>query len=1523
MVRLCTHHQKQFIRVLSDIYTEGQPGSEGPPAPGPQAMDVATCSQPSPESRKKSAPCCELRPPPDSDRAPLALPSPLCTAGPAPKPPAEGRPLDRTENFSSAFKRDFSELAAPRASAVSPKDCSAHGYLTASNSQPQPPGHEPDDDKEQSQGKTLADKGANGRGAEGGAEGCLPFRAFPEEGWDSGFPVSPPRRADKENALQCSSKAALLQELETSEQDARPKQESHLHALGKTRAGGHGHAGDKSPCEGWLGPAPAPAVHKASGGRSRTKAGASAARAARKNKRASGLRINDYDNQCDVVYISQPITECRTESQRPAGSRRTARKSTRGYYFNGECCELPTVRTLARGSRGEDRGPGPARRPEAGVSAEGAQAAGREAEKRTSLRLLSPGAAPSREAEKEPGPGSALGSREAARPEPLLAPHADSPPEGGSATSPPLANGPPAADGRQETTCQLLQGPEASQAGSSADPCGDAGPTERSREAADSTPLSAPQAAGGEQGSEIQLAPAPPAGPAPAPPAGTDQEPPMQLSVTLGPEGPETLGLERLGPEALETLGPEAPEQLGPEAPEQLGPEALESLGPEVLGPEAPESLGPEVPEQLGSEVLGPEAPETLGLEAPETLGPEAPEQLGSEAPESLGSEAPEQLGSEAPEQLGSEAPEQLGSEAPEQLGSEAPESLGPEAPESLGPEVPEQLEPKSLESLGPEPANLLSAEVPGSAPPSAEAKGRGVRGSPPGQGEALPATAKCSRPSARESAAGGSRPSDGHAGEMPPGADSSEPGGQGATSPGASPERKQKKGRRALVASDRRLRSQQCQPPPSAAPTALQLPCLQIRLLKRPGAKRFRREVQLHGAASVCFPQGSFHKALLRNIQAPGSKRALGRGPKQRGRGEGGMTTRQTYRSRLANEGAVAREGPSREGSPTTGGPSQSGEKLEICVEANSDKRSVLLPRDSGAGAQGAEQSARKAGDGDAPADTAVDTGQVQQQDLSSSPPGARGKSGSKAPPAKSWKHKSLALPVYNLRHSPAPLEAAKKSPEALQVTPSQQEEASSGHPDPLGWKEVDPPAEDRPKFVEWCAEEETQELIADFNAQYARVQRGWIQLEREAQPAPKAKNKADKLKEIWKSKKRTRKCRASLEAQKLSPVQMLFLKAFKLSNVCRWFLETTETRSLVIVKKLNTRLPGDVPPIKIPLQKFCSAGLYPSSLQAERLKKHLKKFAAATPAKNNLKNQKLWARLREGADRAEPEGAASPSQPAPCKASSGAEGEERKVQPPPSLPAQASTRILRKYSNLRGKLRAQQRLGRGEGAAELSSVESKPSRKSVCINPLMSPKLALQVKADVFPAKPAPAEAAAKGRKGKSRPQEGAPPKAAPRPGRKRTLRESSGVPGPSPSSSRDRPPAPKGSKAKAPAPRKQAAVGRSQPPERRGSVGERRAPGRQLGKGRLPLPKVKGPPPKRAAPPPSHEGPSKSPKAKPGAAPSARSHRAAEKPSGGKALTRSMKKVQESSAPQGKRKSRAKGDSAHSKRPRPDAK
>ncbi|KAM9132766.1 uncharacterized protein ACDP82_008846 [Pangshura tecta] len=1495
MVRLCTHHQKQFIRVLNDIYTEGQPGCEGRPVPESENMDAATCSsgcsQQSTENWKKSAPCSELKPltSSDADRDPVGLHSPLRAAGQPLEQHAEVKSMTSMENFSTAFKRDFSELSATRSRSVSPKDSSTQGYLTTSNSsslhfhpgtrspEGQTSGQEQEagvrkceDDKAPIQGKTLADgyiavKVAHVNGSEDKSDSCLgpqknSSKAFPEEGWDSGFPVNSPRRADKENALQCSSNASLHQDLEMNEEDARPKQENHLHGLGKAKGGYHPHPSDKSPREhardGWVASAPVPVTHKASSGRSRAKAGASSVRTARKNKRASGLRINDYDNQCDVVYISQPITECHLESQRSVSSRRTARKSTRGYYFNGECCELPTVRTLVKSSRVGERGHGPALSAKQSPARSGgepsgaAQAVGKEADKRASLRLLSKGAPPSREAneraEQEPSEGGSLKSKEAAYTEPLLAlsapPCPDNAPEGGSATTQPPAIGPSAAEGSEERMCQLLEEVEANvlqQASSSADLSGDCEPTEdSSREATDSTPLSPPEAARGEEGSpcsEIQVVP--------APPAGLDPTPPLQLPTTMDPELPTSADLVHHA---------EPPASMDPEPPAGGDPELAGAL-PE----EPPTSTDLELP--------------AMDLETP------------------------------------------------------------------VQPTASLETEP---------PARVQSADVAESVPAEPEAAVREVQESPPEPGEAKPTLAELGRILAGETAPESSRPCEreNSEGEMPPGPDTSEADAKGTVLSKESPEKKQKKGRRALVASDRRLRSQQSQPPAegsaekSGSSTSLQLPCLQIKLSKSPGAKRFRREVHLDGAASVCFPKDCFHKTLLKNIQGPGTGSALAREPVQRGGDENGITTRQTYKSMLAKEGAAEREGSSKDGPPAKASHSKSGEMLEICVEANSDKRSVLLPRESASCTPVPERSDEKPGDVENP-DNAVDAGKVQYKDLTDSPTGPSSKSGSKHVPSKAWKHKKLALPVYNLRHTPTPVDTAKKNlpgKEVLQANPSQKEECSLGNKDPIDLKEVDTLAEDKPKFVEWCAEEENQELIADFNAQYMKVQKGWIQLEKEGQPAPKVKNKADKLKEIWKSKKRTRKCRASLEVQKLSPVQMLFMKAFKLSNICRWFLETTETRSLVIVKKLNTRLPGDVPPIKIPLQKYCSSSLYPSSLQAERLKKHLKKFAATTPAKNNLKNQKLWARLRENADSTEPGDAASPNQMSPGETSSEEAGEDRNVQPPPSLPTQASTRILRKYSNLRGKLRAQHRLAKnerkGESAADHPSVESEQSRKSVCINPLMSPKLALQVKADVFPAKSMRAEAAVKGRKGKSRSQEDSLPKAEPQPGRKkRTLREGSAVPEPSHSSSKERLPAKKGSKVKhsegppkAPATRKQAAMERSSKLEKEVSLKQKRVPKRQLGKGRLPIPKVRENPTKRAAAPPSQEGLTKSAKPKAAGEPSTRSQKAADKkPSSGKTLTRSMKKIQESSTSQGKRKLRANVDCSHSKRTRLDAK
>ncbi|XP_009321570.1 PREDICTED: uncharacterized protein C10orf12 homolog [Pygoscelis adeliae] len=1206
-------------------------------------MEASTCgsgcSQRSTESQDKGANCTESKPPYSSDPGQSGSDGPLHVTGQTPKQPVELKSLDRAESSSPALRRDFSELPVTRLRSASPKDSSTQGYLSTLNSSSltfhhatkslegqQAAGHEQEagvrkceDNKEQLAGKTLVEgyisvKVANVNGSEDSLDGCLgsqksSFRALPEESWDPGFAVTPPRRADKENTLQCSSKASLHQDLDAKEQDARPKQENHLHAVAKGKAGCHLHPADKGPLD----------------------------KPPRKSKKASGLRINDYDNQCDVVYISQPITECHFESQRSVSSRKTARKSTRGYYFNGECCELPTVRTLVKSSRAEERGSSPALRTETLVSAK-----------------------------------------------------------------PPLVLSPSTAVDTAPLAHDDARDPAQLPGAGDAEPC------------------------------ELRLAEPYPRSPGWQAP----DEPPATVDGASTPEPPATLQCVDVN----------------------KGVDAE---------PEAESSC---------------------------TVGD------------------------------------------------------------------------GSLEQEEAVPASTALPEV--------------------SEGEAV----------LNNSPAGEKEPTEG---EMPPEPDGSDAAGKDSVSSKDSLDKKRKKGRRVLVASDRCLRSQQSQSPAegsaedAGSSSSVQLPCLQIKLSKSPGAKRFKREVHLDGAASMHFPNDCFPNTLLKTTEGPGTGQAPESIAEQRPGEENGVTTRQTYKSILAKETEAEGENSSKDDPPANGCQSQPGETLEISVQADSEKQSILLPPESSMPANDAEQVDVKPGHASAKdeesSDSAMDTGKLESYEpMANSPPCPSSRGGSKHLPAKAAKHKKVALQFYNLRHAPAPVDTAKRSTpgkESMQAILKLRDECSSGNDDSLALEDIDM-ADSKPKFMEWCAEEENQELIAEFNAQYMKVQKGWIQLEKEVQPTPKVKNKADKLKEIWKSKKRTRKSRGSLEVQKLSPVQMLFMKAFKLSDICQWFLETTETRSLVIVKKLNTRLPGEIPPIKVPMQKYSSSSLYPSSLQAERLKKHLKKFAATTPARNNLKNQKLWAKIRENADKAEAEEATAPSQTSPTNAGAEDLSEDKTTQPAPSLPTQASTRILRKYSNLRGKLRAQHRVVKAEKKSDSlgdhPSLESKQSRKSVCINPLMSPKLALQIKADAFPAKSPSVDGAGKGRKGKSR--------------KKRTLKESGSTQERSGSATKDKLPAKKASKIKH----------------------------SELEKVRLPMRKGKENTSRRAVLPPGHEELAKSPKQKPLGESSTRSQKMAnKKPSGGKTLTRSMKKMQESSGSQGKRKLRAKMDCSHSKRSRLDPK
>ncbi|XP_023261557.1 uncharacterized protein LOC111654682 isoform X1 [Seriola lalandi dorsalis] len=268
------------------------------------------------------------------------------------------------------------------------------------------------------------------------------------------------------------------------------------------------------------------------------------------------------------------------------------------------------------------------------------------------------------------------------------------------------------------------------------------------------------------------------------------------------------------------------------------------------------------------------------------------------------------------------------------------------------------------------------------------------------------------------------------------------------------------------------------------------------------------------------------------------------------------------------------------------------------------------------------------------------------------------------------------------------------------------------------------EPPKQSTNKFFETLTGEENQHLITNLNVKYDRMQKGWVQLDKEGQPATKYKNKADRQAAIWKSKRRARKPKFS-EHQKYSPVQMLFMKGFNLTSICRWFLESTETKSLVIVKKVNTRLPSET---QLCFHSSSSAsgtsqGVFPS-LQAERLKKHLKKFAIASPVKSNPKSQKLIAKALEqeantvkGKERREFHSTTQTltkshsSTEAPVQISESQKSSGKSKNP-------ASARILRKYSNIRGKMQVQQtnvRLKKASKTLKTNNMKRMATAKSV----------------------------------------------------------------------------------------------------------------------------------------------------------------------------------------------------------------
>ncbi|XP_048220722.1 ligand-dependent nuclear receptor corepressor-like protein isoform X4 [Perognathus longimembris pacificus] len=140
------------------------------------------------------------------------------------------------------------------------------------------------------------------------------------------------------------------------------------------------------------------------------------------------------------------------------------------------------------------------------------------------------------------------------------------------------------------------------------------------------------------------------------------------------------------------------------------------------------------------------------------------------------------------------------------------------------------------------------------------------------------------------------------------------------------------------------------------------------------------------------------------------------------------------------------------------------------------------------------------------------------------------------------------------------------------------------------------------------WATSTSNDSLLEELNNRFEQITNAWVQVN-----GDEARNFAHKTRYIEKDHfeiaNPLETCVLELE---VSPVKMLFQKKYDLNELCTWFMQTTETQSLSLVRKANARNPLEVINTKgIKLgTKYCDFNSSP-------FRKHFKKFALSSPSK------------------------------------------------------------------------------------------------------------------------------------------------------------------------------------------------------------------------------------------------------------------------------------------------------------------
>uniref|UniRef100_A0A5F4VWJ5 Ligand dependent nuclear receptor corepressor like n=1 Tax=Callithrix jacchus TaxID=9483 RepID=A0A5F4VWJ5_CALJA len=161
-----------------------------------------------------------------------------------------------------------------------------------------------------------------------------------------------------------------------------------------------------------------------------------------------------------------------------------------------------------------------------------------------------------------------------------------------------------------------------------------------------------------------------------------------------------------------------------------------------------------------------------------------------------------------------------------------------------------------------------------------------------------------------------------------------------------------------------------------------------------------------------------------------------------------------------------------------------------------------------------------------------------------------------------------------------------------------------------PISEVSLDPIISSNPLLRWWATSASNDSLLEELNNRFEQITNAWVQVSGDEAENCVHKKREHIENDHFKVASSLETCLLQLE---VSPVKMLFQKKYDLNELCTWFMQTTETQSLSLVRKANARNP-----LEVINTRGIKLGTKYSDFNGSPFRKHFKKFALSSPSKS-----------------------------------------------------------------------------------------------------------------------------------------------------------------------------------------------------------------------------------------------------------------------------------------------------------------